>query len=127
MPTPIAPRIILSQNTRENLHTLIRAHSTPQALALRARLVLRAADFDRPTTLHISRELSCDNRTAGKWRRRYLDLGLSGLQEAIRAGRPKVSAPPHSRSGHLGGQRPATRPRSHRHQVDMGCNRCHLA
>ena len=94
MPTPIAPRIILSQNTRENLHTLIRAHSTPQALALRARLVLRAADFDRPTTLHISRELSCDNRTAGKWRRRYLDLGLSGLQEAIRAGRPKVSAPP---------------------------------
>ena len=24
MPTPIAPRIILSQNTRENLHTLIR-------------------------------------------------------------------------------------------------------
>jgi putative transposase len=94
MPTPIAPRIILSQNARANLHTLIRAHSTPQALALRARIVLRAADFDRPTNLQISRELSCDNRTAGKWRRRYLALGLSGLQDAIRSGRPKVIAPP---------------------------------
>ena len=94
MPTPIAPRIILSQNAHENLHTLIRAHSTPQALALRARIVSRAADFDRPTYLQISRELNCDNRTASKWRRRYLDLGLSGLQDAIRSGRPKVIAPP---------------------------------
>jgi putative transposase len=94
MPTPIAPRIIVSQNARANLHTLIRAHSTPQALALRARIVLRAADVDRPPNLHISREVSCDTRTAGKWRRRYLALGLSGLQDAIRAGRPKVIAPP---------------------------------
>ena len=39
MPTPIAPPLILSQNARTDLHTLIRAHSTPQSLALRARLV----------------------------------------------------------------------------------------
>jgi hypothetical protein len=70
MPTPIAPPIILAHNARTELHTLIRAHSTPQSLALRARIVLRAADCDRPTNLQISRELGCDNRTAGKWRRR---------------------------------------------------------
>ena len=40
MPTPIAPRIILAQNARVELHTLAQAHSTPQSLALRARMVL---------------------------------------------------------------------------------------
>jgi hypothetical protein len=94
MPTPIAPLIILSQNARTDLHTLIRAHSTPQSLALRARIILRAADGGRPTNLQISRELGCDNRTAGKWRRRYLDLGLPGLHNAVRSGRPQVIAPP---------------------------------
>ena len=93
MPTPIAPRIILSQHARSDLQTLIRAHSTPQSLALRARLVLRAADADQPSNLTISRELGCDNHTAGKWRRRYLNLGLSGLQDAVRSGRPKRIAP----------------------------------
>jgi transposase len=94
MPTPIAPHIILPQNARSDLQALMRAHSTPQSLALRARLVLRAADFDRPTNLAISRELNCDNRTAGKWRRRYADLGLSGLQDAVRSGRPQAIASP---------------------------------
>jgi transposase len=94
MPTPFAPSIILAQNARADLHTLIRAHSTPQALALRARIVLRSADCDRPSNLKISREFGCDNHTVGKWRRRYLDQGLSGLQDAVRPGRPKIIAPP---------------------------------
>lgn len=94
MPTPFAPRIILSQHARADLHALLRAHSTPQSLALRARIVLRAADLDRPSNLAISREVGCDNHTVGKWRRRYLALGLSGLQDALRSGRPKVIAAP---------------------------------
>jgi transposase len=94
MPAPIAPRISLPQNARSDLQALIRAHSTPQSLALRARIILRAADLDRPSNLKISRELGCDNRTAGKWRRRYLTLGLSGLQDAIRSGRPRTIASP---------------------------------
>jgi hypothetical protein len=40
MPTPIAPPIILSQNARTDLQTVARAHSTPQSLALRARIIL---------------------------------------------------------------------------------------
>ena len=38
MPTPIAPRIILSQNARTDLQAVARAHSTPQSLALRAHI-----------------------------------------------------------------------------------------
>ena len=94
MPTPFAPPGILAQNARADLHPLLRAHSTPQSLALRARIVLRSADGDRPSNLQISRELGCDNHTVGKWRRRYRDQGLSGLQDAVRPGRPKIIAPP---------------------------------
>ena len=90
MPTPIAPRIILAQNAQGELQTFARAHSTPQSLALRARIVLRAAAVERPTNLTIGRELGCSNLTVGKWRRRYLKLGLPGLQDARRAGRPRV-------------------------------------
>ena len=94
MPTPIAPRIILAQNARVDLQTLVRAHTTPQSLALRARMILRAAAVDQPSHLHIGRELGCSNLTVGKWRRRYLELGFAGLQDARRAGRPRVIAPP---------------------------------
>ena len=94
MPTPIAPRIILAQNARGELQTFARAHTTPQSLALRARMVLRAAAVDQPTNLHIGRELGGSNLTVGQWRRRYLALGLPGLQDARRSGRPRVIAAP---------------------------------
>jgi len=92
MPTPFAPHIIFSHNARTELQALVRASSTPQSLGLRARIVLRAADTDTPTNLHIGRDLGCCNHTVGKWRRRYLARGLSGLQEVIRPGRPRMIA-----------------------------------
>jgi transposase len=94
MPAPFAPHIILSQNARTDLQTLARAHSTPQSLGLRARIVLRAADTDTPTNLQIGRDLGCSNHTVGKWRRRYLARGCSGLQDALRPGRPRTIASP---------------------------------
>ena len=94
MPTPIAPRIILSQNARTDLQAVARAHSTPQSLALRAHIVLRAAAPERPTNLQIGHELGCSNLTVGKWRRRYLALGFPGLQDAMRSGRPRTIASP---------------------------------
>lgn len=92
MPTPIAPRIILAQNARTDLQALAQAHSTPQSLALRARIILKASQLNSPTNLQISRDLGCSNLTVGKWRRRYRDLGLAGLQDAPRPGRPRTIA-----------------------------------
>jgi transposase len=94
MPTPMAPHIILSQNARADLQAIARAQSTPQSLALRARIVLRAAELDRPSNRNIGHALGCANLTVGKWRRRYLALGLSGLQDALRSGRPRTIASP---------------------------------
>ena len=90
MPTPFAPRIILAHHLRTNLQALAHAHSTPQSLALRARIVLRAADVDTPNNVQIGRDLHCSNHTVGKWRRRYHALGFAGLQDAPRSGRPRT-------------------------------------
>lgn len=89
MPTPIAPPIRLSHDTHRDLHLLARAHSTPQSLALRARIILRAAEPDTPSNLQIGRDLGCSNRTVGKWRKRYHHDGLVSLQDARRSGRPR--------------------------------------
>src|SRR5882724_12392785 len=91
-PTPFAPHSILSHNARTELQAWVRASSTPPSLGLRARIVWRAADPDTPTNLHIGHDLGCCNPTGGTGRRRDRALGVSGLQDAIRPGRPRTHA-----------------------------------
>lgn len=93
MPTPHATPVSLSDEQRRALLRLVRAHSTPQALVLRARIVLRASGDDQPTNLQIAGALGCDNDTVGLWRRRFARQGLPGLQDAPRSGRPPVFSP----------------------------------
>jgi Winged helix-turn helix len=93
MPRPISQGVHLSDSDRDRLAALIRAGSTPQALAFRCRLLLRIAAADQPTNLQIAAEFRCDRHTAGVWRKRYLRHGWAGLQEAPRSGRPR-SFPP---------------------------------
>ena len=94
MPTPHAAAISLSDEQRQALQRLARARSTPQSLARRARIVLRAADEDQPTNLQVAHELGCKNDTVSLWRRRFAEAGLAGLQDAPRSGRPPVFSPP---------------------------------
>ena len=93
MPVPHAKPIDLTPRQRQDLLRLARAASTPQALALRARIVLRAADEDRPTNLRIAAELGCDDDTVGSWRRRFDERGLDGLRDRPRPGRPPAFPP----------------------------------
>jgi hypothetical protein len=93
MPIPYAPSVSLDGEQREQLEALVRAGSTPQALAFRARLVLRAADPDHPPNLQVAAELGCSRHTVAHWRGRYLEQGLVGLQDAPRSGRPRGFSP----------------------------------
>ena len=93
MPLPRAPSIVLDDTTREQLESLVRAGSTPQALAFRAQIVLRAADEDAPPNLQIAAEFACSKDTVGLWRRRFAAQGLAGLQDAPRSGRPRGFSP----------------------------------
>jgi hypothetical protein len=93
MPVPIACPVTLVPEEHARLESLVRAHSTPQALAFRCRLILRIAAPDRPSNLQVATELACERHTVGRWRQRYLAHGLHGLQDAPRPGRPPRVSP----------------------------------
>ena len=80
------PEIVLDQVQRKQLETLIRASSTSQAEVLRARIILPAA-LGWPNE-EIAAELQTSKQTVCKWRRRFARLGLAGLQDDARLGRP---------------------------------------
>jgi putative transposase len=95
-PLPIA----LSAPEREALDQLVRRHTTPQQLAVRARIVLAAAAGRNHR--QIARELGVSIDTARLWRQRWralqpvalADLSIAErLEDAPRAGRPvRISA-----------------------------------
>ena len=93
MPLPFAPPLTLSDEQAHELQALARAHSTPQALAFRCRLILRAALPDRPTNGEVAAELDCHRHTVTLWRSRFHERGLAGLQDAPRPGRPRRFSP----------------------------------
>lgn len=78
----------LSPEQRTELHRLLRAPSTPQKLVRRARIALLAAEGK--DNRQIAAELATSQGTVGLWRQRVLDLGLAGLREAPRPGRPRT-------------------------------------
>lgn len=93
MPLPFAAEVVLTDEQRQELEKLAHAFSTPQSLAFRARVVLRASAPDRPPNLQIAAEFRCGRQTTAKWRNRFLESGLPGLQDAPRSGRPPVFSP----------------------------------
>ena len=93
MPRPFGSTIELQQELRAKLESLERARSTPQSLAFRCRIVLRAACWDHPSNQEIAAEFGCDRHTVGQWRERFAAKGLEGLQDAPRSGRPRSFSP----------------------------------
>src|SRR6058998_1724070 len=82
----IAPAIKLDSQTRRQLQSMLRSPSTPQVLASRSRIVLAAAAGQ--SNQEIARALEMPEVTVGKWRRSFVSLGLEGLKDLPRSGRP---------------------------------------
>jgi putative transposase len=66
---PLPLPITVSPPQQAVLEALLRQHSTPQALALRVRIVLAAASGMRNVPL--ARDLGCTPKTVIKWRARW--------------------------------------------------------
>src|SRR5262249_58925157 len=62
--------------------------NTAQAVALRARIVLACAEG----TLNkdVAERLQIDKKTVSKWRRRFIEHRLDGLQDEPRSGAPRT-------------------------------------
>ena len=84
----VAPDIVLSDEEREVLDELIRSKLTSVRLALRARIVLLAAlGFQNKD---IALALDVGRIQVSRWRQRYLESGLEGIECDLARGAPPV-------------------------------------
>jgi DNA-binding NarL/FixJ family response regulator len=67
MPGPKPPAVPFSEEERQTLHTLIRAHKTPQPLSFRAQVILLLAKG--LTAPEVARRLGTTRTTVRCWRR----------------------------------------------------------
>ncbi len=82
-----AATIELSEEEEAELRAVLRAPSASQQQAMRARIVLRAAEGASNT--QIAAEVGVSLPTVGLWRRNFSERGLAGLETAPRPGRPR--------------------------------------
>jgi transposase len=81
------PELELSEEQRTILQGWTRRRKTAQALAMRARIILRAAEGLTATAIGI--ETKACIQTVSKWWRRFDERGLDGLLDEARPGQPR--------------------------------------
>ena|SRR2546428_8197044 len=89
-PKPAYP-IQLTTEEAKQLQHLIRAHTTPQALAVRARIILSAHDHPEQTNQQIALAVGTTDRTVRTWRGRWVKT--HSLADAPRSGAPRRFSP----------------------------------
>jgi len=89
-PKPCYP-IHLSTAQEPQLRQLVRAHTTPQAYSMRARIVLAAHDHPDWSNPQIAQAVGASDRIVQKWRRRWTET--HSLDEAPRSGAPRRFSP----------------------------------
>src|SRR5260370_32187223 len=96
MPLLAADPVSVLPEQREVLEQLVRTHSTPQQLAVRARMILHAADGTRVRAS--ARELGVWPKTVRYWRKRWRQVAeeqpvSERLADAPRSGAPAPYTP----------------------------------
>ena len=88
----VAPQVVLTEDQAQTLQQWARGRSLPARLVERARVVLLAAAGKQD--LEIAAEVGISNQKAARWRKRFLELGLAGLEkDAARPGRTPTITP----------------------------------
>jgi transposase len=88
MPSSVLAPVELTARERARLESWTRRRTSAQALAMRSRIVLLAADGR--TNTEIAAELKIHRNVAGKWRSRFVEQRLDGLLDEPRPGRPRT-------------------------------------
>ena len=90
MPGPQPPAVPLSEEERQTLHTMIRAHKTPQHLSFRAHVILLLAEgLPAPD---VARRLGTTRTTVRRWRRHWLSRPRCAVRERLQDA-PRPGAP----------------------------------
>jgi transposase len=81
--------LVLTANQRRELEARARKYTLPYRDVVRAKMILMAADgLDND---EIAARLDTGREIVSKWRKRFFENGIAGLEERPRAGRPPAS------------------------------------
>jgi transposase len=83
----LADKIVLTEEERSTLESYARRRKTSQALATRARIVLRCAQGGHDGV--VAQDVGVQRGMVGRWRRRFAKLRLQGLFDEPRPGAPR--------------------------------------
>lgn len=109
MPGRSPYEVSLSDEERCELEHRAACYTRPHREVLRAKLVLMAADGE--TNTKIGERLGMSREAVGRWRRRFCEQRLAGLEDQKRTGRPRRFPPGRGHPGQGGRLRPAQRAR----------------
>jgi transposase-like protein len=91
MPRISPYQIVLSAHERAELETRARRYTSSYAQVVRAKIVLMAAEGLRND--QIASRLDTPRQTVSKWRKRFYEQRLAGLDDLPRVGRPPAFPP----------------------------------
>jgi transposase len=80
-------KLVLTDEEQETLERWARRPKTAQALAQRARIVLRCTRM--PSNIAVAARVGVTHQTVGKWRARFVTRRLDGLLDEPRPGTPR--------------------------------------
>ena len=91
MPRKSPYNVTLSAEQRDELEARARRYTLPYRDVIRAKIVLMAAAG--PDNDEIAARLDTRREIVSKWRKRFFEQGLPGLEERPRGGRPPSFSP----------------------------------
>jgi transposase len=91
MPRESPYSIILAEEEEKELDAVARRYTSPYCDVMRAKVVLLAADGC--SNKEIGSRLDIPRQIVSKWRKRFFEERLDGLQGRPRRGRPRLFSP----------------------------------
>jgi transposase len=91
MPRKCLVRVLLTADEKLQLQEITRKYTSPYCDVMRAKIVLLSAEG--LSNKEIGERLDLPRQIASKWRKRFFDQRLAGLQERPRRGRPGAFSP----------------------------------
>ena len=91
MPKKSPYRVLLSTDEKRRLQSVARKYTSQYRDVMRAKIILLAAEGF--SNKYIAQRLDVPRQIVSKWRKRFFDQRLAGLQERPRRRRPSAFSP----------------------------------
>jgi DNA-binding NarL/FixJ family response regulator len=91
MPRKSPYRVLLTADEKKQLQDAARKYTSQYCVVMRAKIILLASEGF--SNKQIGERLDLPRQIVSKWRKRFFDKRLAGLQEMPRRGRPSAFPP----------------------------------